>query len=221
MPNESNYYDITLPDGKIVSLPRVTSILRTINKEGLNIWRSKQGWEASEQYKEETADIGKEIHKLVAQLGRGKAIVPLEWELLSEEVRNGLRAYVRWQREHAFEPIDAEMLVYSLKYGFAGTVDAIGRFEGKHGLVLVDWKSGDTIWEEYVMQVAAYVTAWNELFRELPKPPKINRARIVSLSRNTGLPTQRIVERKELKRAFKAFLHAKGLFDYYKGVKHD
>ena len=231
MEKESNYYDITLPDGVTVTLPRVTSILRVINKEGLNIWRAKQGFELSEQYAQETSDIGKEIHKFVAQLGRGSPITPIEWGFLSEEIKNGLRAYVRWQREQCFESVNNEVLVYSLKYGYAGTIDAIGFIKllakRKRDLIIADWKTGSRIWEEYVMQVAAYVMAYNEgnraFLKELPlgnrHSPMINKARIVSLNRDTGIPTERIVEKKELRHAFRAFLHAKGLFDYYKEVK--
>lgn len=212
MEKESNYYDITLPDGSTIILPRVTSILRVINKEGLNIWRAKQGFELSEQTKEETADIGKEIHKLVAYIGQGNSITGVEWELLSEEIKNGLRAYVRWQREEQSEIVQAETLVYSLKYGYAGRPDRICAVAGQRGLELIDWKSGGTIWEEYIFQVAAYVMAWNEFI----KKPRIRRARIVCLDRKTGVPIERVVLWPELRYAFRhGFLHAKGLWDYY------
>ena len=63
-----------------------------------------------------------------------------------------------------------------------------------------------------------------ELARMQPITPRhlrarINKACIVSLNRDTGIPTERIVERKELRHAFRAFLHAKGLWDYYEEVR--
>ena len=62
-------------------------------------------------------------------------------------------------------------------------------------LIVADWKTGATIWEEYVLQVAAYTMAWNEHCCK----PGISKARIVSLNRDTGIPAERIVEKKELK----------------------
>lgn len=219
MEKESHYYDITLPDGSGISLVRVTSILRVINKERLNEWRAKQGWELSEQYKEETADIGKEIHRLTAHLGAGKVIDSLQWELLDEEIKNGLKAYIRWDRKYEPMTLRSEVLVYSLKHRYAGTLDRICSVKDMPGLEIVDWKSGDTIWDEAVMQVAAYVEAWNELFGK----PWIRRARIVCLNRKTGIPEpERIVLWDELKYAFKeGFGHANGLWQYYERLRHD
>lgn len=210
MPDISNYRCIPL-NGKDVWLPRVTRILSVINKPGLNNWRADLGREASDQYTQETRDIGSEIHKLVAGLILQEAISKLQWELLSEEIKNGVRAYIRFQRQTDFHPIDAEVLVYSLTHHYVGTLDAPGTFGTSTDLEIVDWKSNDSVWDEYVIQLAAYFVAWNEMHPEYPAV----RARIVNLDRNTGVPQSTKFEKEELLYTFEhAFLPAKEIFHY-------
>lgn len=212
--NGDRYYTIKTEQG-VIRLPSVTTLLKIINRPGLNIWRAKQGFEASEQYAQETSNIGKEIHGFVAQISKGLPIPPLQWDLLSEEIKNGCRAYVRWQRQYEFQPIANELLVYSLKYSYAGTLDAIGwiNIKGKRNLIIADWKTGERIWQEYVLQVAAYAVALKE--RDKTFNNQLKEAHIVSLNRNTGIPHETIVDKSELKEAFKAFCHAKALWEYY------
>lgn len=215
------YHDIELPNGRIITLPRVTAALKIINKPGLNQWRAKLGIELSDQYSEETSEIGSQIHAFVAQLARGEAITPLEWTTLDEMIKNGIRAYERFRKEHNYKPRLMEQMVYSLKHGYAGTIDSIGDAlvagsVPRHIEEIIDWKSGSRIWPEHVLQIAAYVFAWNERQATLHTPHPIYRARIVSLNRETGIPIYRIVEMPELDRAFKAFKHALALFNYFK-----
>lgn len=185
--------------------------MSAINKQGLNDWRANLGREASDQIAQETRDIGEEIHRFVAGLIRQEAITNLEWELLSEEIKNGIKAYVRFQRKYDFQPQAAEVPVYSLRHGYAGTVDTHGTFGTSADLEIVDWKSNNSVWEEYIIQVAAYLVAWNETYPSIPAM----RARIVNLDRNTGVPQCTIVEMKEALYTFEhAFLPAKELFHY-------
>ena len=121
---DERYYPIETAEG-IMELPSVTTILRVANNEGLNIWRAKAGWELSEQISEETAEIGKQIHSYVAGFIKSIAIPTLEWRQLSDEIKNGVRAYERFRLQTGFEGLAAEAIVYSLKYQNAGTLDAV------------------------------------------------------------------------------------------------
>ena len=132
---EDRYYEI---DG--LSLPSVTTILKIHNNPALNRWASNLGTELSEQISEETAEIGKQIHSYVAGLIKGIPIGKLEWMQLSNEIKNGVRAYERFRLQTGFVGIQTEEMVYSLKYKYAGTLDAIGKF-GKDK-ILIDFKTG-------------------------------------------------------------------------------
>ena len=116
---DERYYPIETKQG-IMELPSVTTILRVANKEGLNVWRAKAGFELSEQISEETAEIGKQIHSYVARLIKGIPIGKLEWMQLSDEIKNGIKAYERFRLQTGFVGIQTEEMVYSLKYKYAG-----------------------------------------------------------------------------------------------------
>ena len=178
---DERYYPIKTAQG-ILELPSVTTILRVANKEGLNIWRAKAGWELSEQISEETAEIGKQIHSYVAGFIKGIAISQLEWNTLSEEIKNGIRAYERFRLQVKFEGMETEKMVYSVKYKFAGTLDAIGKI-GKDK-ILIDFKTGERFYPSMFAQVTAYYKA----HCEMTENPRIKKLLVVNLNRNTGVP---------------------------------
>jgi len=178
---DERYYPIETTQG-IMELPSVTTILRVANKEGLNVWRAKAGWELSEEISEETAEIGKQIHSYVAGLIKGIPIGKLEWMQLSDEIKNGIRAYERFRLQVKFEGMETEKMVYSVKYKFAGTLDAIGKI-GKDK-ILIDFKTGERFYPSMFAQVTAYYKA----HCEMTENPRIKELLVVNLNRNTGVP---------------------------------
>ena len=173
---EDRYYEI---DG--LSLPSVTTILKIRNNPALNRWASNLGTELSEQISEETAEIGKQIHSYVARLIKGIPITKLEWMQLSDEIKNGIRAYERFRLQVKFEGMETEKMVYSVKYKFAGTLDAIGKI-GKDK-ILIDFKTGERFYPSMFAQVVAYYKAHYEM-----KHIRIKELLVVNLNRNTGVP---------------------------------
>jgi len=173
---EDRYYEI---DG--LSLPSVTTILKIHNNPALNRWASNLGTELSEQISEETAEIGKQIHSYVAGFIKSIAIPTLEWRQLSDEIKNGVRAYERFRLQTGFVGLAAEAIVYSLKYQYAGTLDAVGTI-GDHR-VLVDFKTGERFYPSMFAQVTAYYKAHYEM-----KHIRIKELLVVNLNRNTGVP---------------------------------
>jgi len=177
---EDRYYELDIK-GIHYSLPSVTSVLRIKNKEGLNIWRAKLGFEASEQEREETSEIGKEIHRYIAQLINGVSIQKLEWSLLGEEIKNGIRAYERVRVEANLKCEATEMIVYNLELGYAGTLDFVGTVYKEGGLI--DWKTGKRFYPSMLAQGVAYYKALPAEIRS-----RIQNIYTVNLNRNTGVP---------------------------------
>jgi hypothetical protein len=136
-------------------LPSITSVTRLIAKEGLPIWykrmalegvftalmaRRQQGMEAfpieeealrqllaeaesyPEQERQAAADFGSELHALIADLLAG-ADVPVPPSFSA-----AVAAFRHWQETAGLRLtlFAAEVPVYSLQHGYAGTVDAIG-----------------------------------------------------------------------------------------------
>jgi len=199
------YYDIEA-GGITYHLPSVTTILAIADKPGLNEWRARQGFELSEQYSQETADIGREIHNYVARLIRRERIGKLEWGTLSEEIKNGLRAYDRFRIETGFSANDSEVVVFNLKLGYAGTLDCFGVID-KHR-VLIDWKTGGRFWPSYYAQLAAYYKALGDA--------EVKVLYAVNLDRKTGVP---IVHRLLVKNCTPYWNYFKSCLSLFKATR--
>lgn len=132
--------------------------------------------------KKETADWGKEIHAWINEKISGKNPEMPD----NEKVVNGITAFLKFQKEHKVKWLESERLVFSKKYQYPGTADAIGKI-GKD-LVLFDFKSSkpssvspDGIYPEHALQAAGYQQAWEE---EVGK--KIDYRIIIALNKETG-----------------------------------
>lgn len=109
--------------------------------------------------KEEAADIGKEIHGWIEAWTKGQN-PPIPEGDDKENVRNGIMAFLKWATDHKVKILEPERIVYSMKHGYIGTLDAIGEIEGDK--VLIDYKSGKGVYTEFLYQTAAYQEAYQE-----------------------------------------------------------
>ena len=99
------------------------------------------------------ADLGDLIHGAVeaAATGRPRPAVP-------EQAAGHLAAFDQFLADHTPQFLAAECTVYSRRYGYAGTFDAIATLPDL-GTVLVDIKTGRRIYPEVCLQLAAYAAA--------------------------------------------------------------
>ena len=196
-------------------LRSVTGTIGILNKRYLNLHRERLGTEAADRERDETSEIGRMVHDSIKRLCGGKPYGDYEWRRLGyplpkndevvadERVRNGVRAYKRFKNETGYEPVVAELFVYSLMYGLAGTADNIGLLprDGKKLLAILDWKTGDDLYDEVWMQLSAYAVGFAECYGRYP-----DLVLPVRLDRTTGLPVygKGMVQREYLE-AFTAF----------------
>lgn len=217
-----------------VYLPRVTSILGAIAKPQLEKWKIERALDVvrqelssfsgqtvrvtpewidelmarsrrePERIASEAADVGTRAHDAIFKLSQG--IEPQ----MDAEIIPCVEAFSEWKSKAGIEIEAGEVRVASLKYGYAGTLDGIGRKNGE--LILLDWKTSKAIYREYAMQVAAYCKAWEEMFGESPKEAIILRFP----KEGPGDPNWTPFESKTVKDidlAFSAFLAAKQIYD--------
>ncbi len=200
-------------DIKYVRVTRACSVPR--NKD-LERWREAQGTEDADEYTNQARDAGSEIHDYISKIINGYIILMGEWNGLALEIKNGLTAWERARQELNFEPIEAELTLFSEKHRYAGTADALCKCES--GLWLFDWKSGgirnprtQEPYEEIMLQLSAYYFAFKEVTGQ-----KLDGCRAIRIDRLTGLwnPAEQIIMKpQELKHYFDGFL---GLLRYYK-----
>ncbi|TSC56166.1 MAG: Uncharacterized protein Greene071421_496 [Parcubacteria group bacterium Greene0714_21] len=126
-------------------MPRVTAITSFVSKN--NVFWGKSG-----------TDWGTLVHKAVAKLLQGES------NMQEPRILPSLNAFLEWQRAVAFEVLnpkeDVERLVVDEEHMYAGTIDVAGMVHGVFGLV--DLKTSSGMREEYALQTAAYVNAYNK-----------------------------------------------------------
>lgn len=201
--------------------PSVSTILNQLDKSGalmgwaLNCYEAKlneliaDGVDieeaiktAKKEYKNvsnEALDIGTQVHDAIEQyIKTGKDLTGQ----LKDEVANGFLAFLEWEKEHVVRWLESEVQTVDEKVGYAGTYDAI--FQSTTGeIVMVDFKTSKSIYDEYWLQLAAYKNAREQLFGEYTinfergqgavfnhslEEIYINKVAILRLDKSTGMP---------------------------------
>ena len=138
---------------------------------------------AHRQTLQEAAESGTAVHLwaeewIKAGLAGKEAPKPPE----DDKIVNGALAFMRWATEHKVKFVSSERLVYSVKHGFGGTMDAEAIVDGK--LRVIDFKTSKAkkpqkgkeeekcvlcgkvgcggVYDEYRFQTAAYQLAAEE-----------------------------------------------------------
>lgn len=111
------------------------------------------------------ADIGTAAHSMVEARICGDDPFKAETYLELPEgdrpkAANAFGMYEAWAAQSRLKIIAQEMSLVSEKYRFGGTPDAIGEIDGK--LCLVDWKTSNGVYSDYLLQLAAYRVLWDE-----------------------------------------------------------
>ena len=152
-------------------LPGVTTLLgATIPKPALVPWaysRGKAGL-ALNASRDIAGDIGSATHNGVERFeydGTRPTFAELRDTAEGEEARSpresarlAFEAYLDWRAWQKFQVIALEVPLASDRLGFAGTLDILGRREGK--LSLIDLKTGGAVYFEMLLQIGAYGLLW-------------------------------------------------------------
>jgi hypothetical protein len=145
----------------------------------------------------------------------------------AEKATNCVLAALDWFNRHKVRFWFAERKLFSRAYRYAGTTDWFGyvtacgdkdccQHEGEE-LTCADFKSSRSIYEEYYIQLASYMQAWNE---EYPDTPVTNRL-LIRLDKDGG-GVETVTRPKETFEAdFDAFLGALAIYGWAKQLELD
>lgn len=179
-------------DGK--RIPSVTTILgRFKDSSGLIKWAYRQGIEhqllrsngqpaPNDLYDvtQKAADAGTIAHDLIEQhLLQGqeqdwKAFVAREEfkhysdneQGVVDRAMNGYAQFKKWIAQTNLKITHTELSLKSEKYRFGGTLDGAG-VDANGDRVLIDWKTSNAVYEDYLVQLAAYALLLEECRPEL------------------------------------------------------
>lgn len=159
-----------LKDG--TKVPGTTTIIgRFKDSGGLLHWAFKQGKSGAVRLYDEAekaADIGTCAHGLVELHINGKPLDDLidyaQTTLPNSEMRDkawsAFRAYEAWAKNFKVQILHQEIQLVSERYRYGGTPDAIGIVG--NALALLDWKTSNSVYSDYLIQLAAYRQLWEE-----------------------------------------------------------
>lgn len=221
--------------------PRVTTVIESFKDGDLSAWAVKEAFKAYcrlwddhvgstgrdpdrdeiiAQAKRASGDImrtaarrGTAVHHMI----EGKAVEVSEEDAVS--VANGHQSFLKWASERNFEPIAHEVPIWSDKHGYRGTLDCIGKVDGR--LEVIDWKTSNAIRLGYRLQTAAY---WYGYKESCPAPEAVQGIRIVRFGGRSDKESQvkdevaydeLIIDgEEEISIDFNAFRSAKLLYDW-------
>ena len=155
-----------LADGTRV--PGVTTIIGRFKESGgLIQWAYQCGLDGINyrDVRDKAANSGTLAHDMIELYLRGQAPINAYLGLdFSTEIiakaRNGFDAFLTWTEQTKMEVRTAEMPLISEEYRFGGTPDAVLLVNGK--LSLGDWKTGNKLYPDMLIQLAAYKQLWEE-----------------------------------------------------------
>ena len=166
-------------DGKRV--PGATTITGLRAKPYLITWANNLGLEGidSNKYRDAAAEIGTLAHAMIQAHIQDmtldmSTVSPMQQDL----AENAVLSYLQWEKGHKIVPIICEEPMVSEKYKFGGTVDCYCMLDGRP--VLIDFKTGKAIYDEYFWQTAAYA----EILREHGHP--VDEVKILRVGRDAS-----------------------------------
>ena len=148
-------------DGK--RIPGVTTIISRLKPAGgLIHWAWEQGRDGKDyrETRDAAANAGTIAHDMVEADIYGATFDSTQHKPeLIERAAGAFKAYQEWKAQTQLQVAEAEVSLISKQYRFGGTLDALfvrGR------LALGDWKTSNSIYADYLIQLGAYQILWEE-----------------------------------------------------------
>jgi hypothetical protein len=117
--------------------------------------------------RDEAAEAGTLAHAMVEAHIAGEPLPEIAdvHDQVVDMARMGFENYLRWEATTKMQIVEQEIPLVSEVYMFGGTPDAI--MVGDE-LALGDWKTSNSIYPDYLIQLAAYKVLWEENFPDRP-----------------------------------------------------
>jgi len=155
---------------KKMALEKVQEHLRALIGQPVNIdekWIDavrKSAWKRDKDKLKEAGDIGTKIHASIDAYIAGTP------PILDEQTEQGYNNFLSWIKDSGIKLIQGDTFVGHIgpcidggyPYAYGGALDALGEMDGK--LVLLDWKTSNSMRDTYPLQAAAYATAFEEMY---------------------------------------------------------
>jgi len=195
-------------DGK--RLPSVTTITKRFQESaGLIRWAYNCGRDGidMDRTRDDAADAGGIAHDWIEDTIHGRPLTafPKADPALLERASMALEAFLRWRDQVKIEIVETEVPLISERYQFGGTFDALFLIDG--ALDLGDWKSGNRVYPDHVIQLGGY----SLLLRE--RGTEVRGAQLLRVDKEFASFAHFAFPRAVLELGEQAFLRQRELYD--------
>lgn len=155
-------------------LPSVTTVLSKYKDPGgLMHWAWREGVEGRDyrETRDAAANAGTLAHDMIEAEIKGEEYKPPP-DADPEELARAEKAFdgfKKWAASTKLEVVETEVSLVCDELRFGGTVDALGFCSGR--LALLDWKTSNRIYSDYLVQVAGYRYLWEHGRMNDPEAP--------------------------------------------------
>jgi len=135
----------------------------------------RQSKSAHKDILEDAGNVGHVAHAWIEKYINASiaSTAPIPVTINEPRALSCVQAALTWMNKHNVRWLGTERKVYSRRYQYAGTMDGWALVDSckeptccktvfKDRLSLVDWKSGNGLWPEFLLQTAAYQQAFEE-----------------------------------------------------------
>jgi len=138
-------------------LPRVTSITNIISKPGLfRYYAMHKNFYSAQDALDCAASWGNLVHKAIENTLKQEGDIDNQVQSSVDEFKK----FMKKNRVKVLDPSDIEKPISDFENIYSGTIDAVVQINGDLGIL--DIKTGSSIWDEYSLQLAAYMNAYNK-----------------------------------------------------------
>lgn len=194
-------------------VPGTTTIIgRFKESAGLIHWAwdlGRQGLDYRD-VRDSAADTGTLAHAMVDAHIHGNPIAVDGDHEKAAQAKSAFEAYLAWESMTKLRIVETEMQLVSEEFRFGGTPDAVGVIGNR--TVLLDWKTSNRVYQDYLIQLAAYAYLLKEV-----RGVEIEEFHLLRFAKEHGDFSHHRFER--LDEAWEAFKHMRALYDLDRQLK--
>lgn len=151
-------------------LPSVTTILSRFKESGgLLYWANQAGLDGKtlDEARMPAATAGTMAHDLVEAHIKGQDIPELQGDPeTTAKAYSAFETYKKWAEMNNLRIRHTEVSLVSEWHRYGGRLDAIG--VSGNELILLDWKTSNAVYPDYILQLAGYKVLWEENYPDHP-----------------------------------------------------
>ncbi len=157
--------------------------------------------------------IGSIVHQFAEDYMTARKLAMEEPPMpVNDKAEKSVNQFLDWVSEVHIEPHETEQICFHSSHNYAGTYDLLAEIDGE--LTVIDYKTSKGIYDEYWMQVAAYLFASRHL-RKLEGDELPTQAGIIRFPKSGAGFEIAMKDRDELWDHFwHGFLSARGLYHW-------